>query len=266
MHEPDRKKSSSPPEESEDEEYELEAPDEEAEERRRKAILASIEPTIDINEIYREADRDRGSEILQGWVKNSRGFRFQVKHLLIATAVLAIVLTLGRFEMFWTAAVVLFMLAVAGLYVYLTVEEQKQQAEANRQREAAYARRRAQLAARNAGPVIDQAHAPPQAATRDTGQTELAPEEAAAKETFRFQFSLRELILTMTTAAVLLGLIRILGGPAATATLLGIIALVGLFIYAMGFEPPQIVVLGWWLTLVLYVVVTIVAAVWGSFA
>jgi hypothetical protein len=271
MDPPDRDKFYSPPDESDDDEYELEDPDPELEERRRKAILESLEPTIDIDEIYREADRDRGSEILENWVRNfGFRFRFQVKHLLVATAVLAIVMTLARFELFWTSLIVLIMLSVAGLYVYLTFEQQKQQAEAHRKREAVYARRRAQLAARAAGHVPGEPLEARERAMPETpappDEIELARQEAQVKEPIRFQFSLRQLIMAMTTAAVLLGLVRILGGPAAMATLLGIVALVGLFVYAMGYEPPQIMIFGWWFTLVLYVLATAFTAIWSRFA
>ena len=89
--------------------------------------------SVDIDEIYREADRRRGSEILEGWVRDFRfEFRFQVKHLLIATAVLAIVLTLCRLELLGDALVLLIMLSVAGVYLYVTWQEKKQQDEAER--------------------------------------------------------------------------------------------------------------------------------------
>ena len=86
------------------------------------------------------------------------------------------------------------------------------------------------------------------------------------KEQFRFQFSLRELLMTMTVAAVTLGILRLMGSAETAATLLGLVALFGLVIYAVGYEPPQVVVLGWWLTLVLYVGVSIFAAVWAGLA
>jgi hypothetical protein len=90
-------------------------------------------------------------------------------------------------------------------------------------------------------------------------------EARAVKEPFRFQFSLRQLIIAMTIAAVVLGAMHFLGGPAATATVLGLIALVGLFVFALGYEPPSILVFGWWFTLVLYVAVSLFAAVFGGF-
>ena len=73
-------------------------------------------------------------------------------------------------------------------------------------------------------------------------------------------------MIAMTTAAVIFGLVQILGGAVNAATMLGFVALVGLVVHALGFEPPDIVVLGWWLILVLYVLLSIAAAVWSSFA
>ena len=70
----------------------------------------------------------------------------------------------------------------------------------------------------------------------------------------------------MTMAGVIFGVVSVLGGPANTATILGFTALVGLVIHALGFEPPQFIVLGWWMILVLYVLLSIVTVVWSSFA
>lgn len=252
-----------------DEEYELEPLDEAAEARRSKAALDAIESRVDIDEIYREADRNRGSEILENWVRNFR-FQFQVKHLLIATAVLAIVLTLAKLQLFWTALIILFMLSVFGLTMYLSSEDKKQQAEADRKRQLLYARRRAQTARASGAHVVGEPEIPEEIVRVDIARppddVERAWQEARSAAAFRFQFSLRELIITMTVAAAVLGMVRVLGSPATTATVLGLIALFGLMVYALGFEPPQIVVLGWWLTLVLYVVVSIFAAVWSGFA
>src|SRR6187431_1185627 len=74
-----------------DGEYELEEPDTEAEARRQKAILAARPPAIDVDALYREADRDYGGEILESWV---RGFRFRIEHLMMAPAVLVIAVAL----------------------------------------------------------------------------------------------------------------------------------------------------------------------------
>jgi hypothetical protein len=254
-----------------DADYELEPPDADvlaAEERRAKEAIEATLTSIDIEEIYREESRDRGGEILQEWIRNLK-FRFQVKHLLIGTAVLAIALTLWRWGILGTALVILTMLSIAGVYLYLQWQEKKQRDEAERRRREMYARRRAQLENRggDAENNADQRKlhpvAPPPVLPNETDEVWQA---SMAQEKFRLHFSLREMMLAMTAAAIILGLVQALGGADKAATLLGFVALIGLVVHALGFEPPDIIVLGWWLILVLYVVLSIVAAVWTGFA
>ena len=108
--------------------------------------------SVDIDEIYRDADRRDGDEILDKWARDFR-FQFQVKHLLIATAVLAIALTLWRLELLGTTLAMLFMLSIAGVYLYVQWQEKKQQQEADRRRREMYARQRAYYENRNRGPA-----------------------------------------------------------------------------------------------------------------
>lgn len=254
-----------------DSDYELEPPDADvlaAEERRAKAAIEATRRSIDIDEIYREESRDRGGEILQEWTRNLK-FRFQVKHLLIGTAVLAIALTLWRWGILGTTLVILTMLSIAGLYLYLQWQEKRQRDEADRRRREMYARRRAHFETRGAAGADTGDDAKAESITPPPimpNETDEVWQESMAQEKFRIRFSLRELMLAMTTAAVIFGLVYTLGGAANTATLLGFVALVGLVVHALGFEPPEIVVLGWWLILVLYVVLSIVAAMWSGFA
>ena len=86
-------------------------------------------------------------EILENWVRDFRSFRFQVKHLLIATAVLAIVLTLWpSWICFGTAVVLLVMISVAGaVFLSCSGRRRRPQDEADRRRQEMYARRRAQF-------------------------------------------------------------------------------------------------------------------------
>jgi len=254
-----------------DSEYELEPPDADvlaAEEQRAKAAIEATRASIDIDEIYREDSRDRGGEILQEWTRNLK-FRFQAKHLLIGTALLAIALTLRWWGILGRSLVILMMLSIAGLYLYLQWQEKKQRDEADRRRREMYARRRAGFenqggAAAQVGDetMVEPIPAPPEL----PNETDEVWQESMAQEKFRIHFSLREMMLAMTTAALILGLVRALGGPDKAATLLGVVALVGLVVHALGFEPPEIVVLGWWLILVLYVLLSLVAAMWSGFA
>jgi hypothetical protein len=257
----------------EGDDYELEPPDADviaAEERRGTEAIEATRASIDIDEIYRDADRQRSDEILQNWFRDFKfGFRFQVKHLLIATAVLAIVLTLIKLQRLGTTAVILVMLSVAGLYFYLQWQEKKAQEEATRRRHEMYERRRASMEKMMSGgdAAAAEANSALQKPTEPLpNETDLAWQEAMSRDKFRFSFSMAQMMMAITTAAVILGLMHLLGGPSNTATVLGFAALVGLVVHALGFEPPGIIVLGWWLILVLYVLLSIFAVVLSSFA
>lgn len=255
-----------------DDEYELEPPDPEvlaAEERRTQEAIEESRMAVDIDEIYRDLNRDRSREILEHWVRNFR-FRFQVKHLLIGTAVLAILLTLYRLELLQTAIVLLLMALVVGLFLYLQWQEKKQQDEAEQRRRTLYQRRREYLerklravAEQEAERAVASSHAAIQPMAPDVT---LEPRSQSIQPPLRFQFSLWELMAVMSVAAVVFGLVQVLGGPSNAASLLGLVALLGLVIQAIGFEPPAVVVLGWWIILVLYVLLSIAAVVWSSLA
>jgi hypothetical protein len=256
-----------------DDELELEPPDPDvlaAEKRRGEDAMAELNRTIDIDEIYREAERSREAEILEGWLHGLRGkragFQFQIKHLLFLTALLAIVLTLIRLRILGTALVVLVMVGVAALTLYLQWQEKKRRDEADRRRRQIYAERRAHLNRQRAVPRT-QASEPAPSPDRKTLTAE-APDDAvkkAARPVLRFQFSLRQLMIAMVVAAIVLGLIQVVGGPQNAATMCGMVALVGLVVHAVGFEPPEIVVFGWWILLLLYVTLSIAAAIWSAF-
>lgn len=255
-----------------DDEYELEPPDAEviaAEERRAREVVDATRVSIDIDEIYRDADRQRGSELLERWVRNTDfRFRFQVKHLLIATAVLAIALTLWRLKLFGSTLMLLAMITIAGSYLYLMWQEKRQQQEAERRRRTMYQRQREYYEQRNRpGPASATAGAHA-VADQSASETNAGADSAAdaAPRSLRLQFSLKQLLIAMTAAAVIFGLVSLFGGPANTATMLGFVALLGLVIHALGFEPPEIFVLGWWLVLVLYIVLSMAAVVWSGFA
>jgi hypothetical protein len=245
-------------------EYELEAPDPAvlaAEKRRRDEALAAVERSIDIDAIYRDAEHSRSSAILHGWVKQLRGgFRFQVKHLLIATAVVAMGLTLWRLELLGTAVVLGGMFSIIGVYLYLQWKEKQYQDELADRRRELYARRRA--AQHNPRAIEDRGPAAQQAIPPLENEVDEIWTKAMKDREFRFQFSLAQLMLTMMGAAIALGFISILG-PQNAATLLGLVALVGLVVHAAGFDPPPIVALGWWLLLLFYVLLSFLTVIWN---
>jgi hypothetical protein len=254
---------------ADNDEYELEPPDETVispEERHAQEVARRNRESIHIDDVYRDANRDIGTEIVETWLQGIRlrDFRFQIKHLLIATAVLAIVMTLAKLGALWATLSILVFLSIVGLYGYIKWQESKQQAEADQRREEMYARRR-EFAAKGTIQTIEIPKEPVQAAPATIplprNETDEMWQEATKRESFRFQFSMQDMLIAMTVAAVVLGLIRILGGATPTATLLGLVALGGLVSHVIGFEPPKRIILGWWFILVLYLLLCIFAAV-----
>jgi magnesium-transporting ATPase (P-type) len=143
---------------SDDAELELEPLDPEvlaAEQRRAAAALEVHRTVIDVDEVYRDLDVNRDTAIVDEWLDRLRNFRFQfqVKHLLVLTAVVAVVLVLSVWISLGTVFIVGFMLAVAGVSLYLKLEENKRQEEADRRRRKMYAERRAELARQSGQPV-----------------------------------------------------------------------------------------------------------------
>lgn len=256
-----------------DEDYELEPLDEEilaAEKRRAEETIAASQTAIDVDQIYRDLDERQDGGVLGEWLRGLQGsfeggFRFQVKHLLIATAVLSIALTLWKLGQLGTFLSLATVGGIIGLYLYSEWRESQARAEADRRRDAMYAARRAHFdKSQNSGSSNDdKSPATTIRPIEPLGENDtLLPRTSKPK--FRFQFSLKQLLTLMFVCAFLLGLIQFLGGPGPTATMLGVIALGGLIIHAMGYEPPEIFIFGWWLLLALYVLLGLVGMVWSG--
>jgi hypothetical protein len=266
MDERERDKFYSPPDPTgDDEDYELEPLDPaiaSAEKRHAEQVAEQVRASINIDEVYREADRSRGTEIIENWARNFH-YRFHIKHVLFATAAVVIAIAAAKLGYLVPAVMILIIGSIAGLYFYLSWEERKQQAEADAKREELFAKRREQM--QSIGKVP--AGVEPQRSNEPDTSAAMPPEpaadmwtEAPEPEPFRIRFSVRSLLIAMTVAAVSLGLISVLGsGP--MATVLGLIAFAGLVVHAIGFDPPQPVIFGWWFILLLYVLLTIAGAV-----
>lgn len=266
MDERDRDKFYSPPTPpaGDDEELELEPLDpaiENSEQRHAEEIAERVRASIDIDAVYRDADRNRSEEIVEGWIRNFK-FRPQIKHVAYATAALAVLIAVSSLGQAFPFFAIMTICCVGGLYLYLTWQDRKQQAEAAAKRDALYAKRRAavQPGGRTASRTAE--------AEKDTEEVVRRPDaapdlwsERPRLEPFQLRFSVRSLLIMLTIAAVSFGLIRILGGPGPTATILGFIAVAGLLVHAFGFDPPQAVVLIWWLILALYVILSIAGAI-----
>lgn len=251
--------------EDDDFEYEVEPPDPavlDAEKRRAADVTESVKRSIDIDEIYRDLE-NRDSEVMDAWLAKARGYRFQfqLKHLLVLTAVIAILLTLRRLGVnLITFTVVGAMMAVGGITIYLQWQEKKRLAEADARRQRMYAERRAAMdRARSPGGAPS---APPPAP--------LPPDEletvrsTVERKPYRFRFSLAQFMVAVTCAALILGFVTLLGGMANAATLCGFIALAGLVVHALGYEPPEVIAFVWWVFLLMYVGLSITAAFWAE--
>lgn len=232
------------PDHGDDDELELEPIDPEilaherklAEEKTRQA-----ESAVDIDEVYREADASDPFT----W-DDVRSIRFTTRHLLIATALISVVLTLTQvlecMGLFLVGAISL----AAGWYFVLS-KERRERLERARHREEVE-----QRIAAGRGEDIG-------VGTMTPGSDDAELQEAVAPA-FRFSFSMKEMFGALTVAAVLFALVRGLGGADNAALLLGMIALTGLVVHLIGLDPPAVVVLGWWILLVLYIIVSIWAA------
>ncbi|MEX2169972.1 MAG: hypothetical protein WD851_11730 [Pirellulales bacterium] len=243
-----------PPATSSDDEdvgdYELEGPDEqmlEAAHRRAEAEVEAARSSVDIDALYREAEAETDwSEMWQGF-----RFQFQTKHLLLLTAVVAVITT-AITEAGPLATIVLGVLfCLAGAHAFLAWREHQRQQRLEVRRQQIYQRAHLTRAGTPA------AELPP------LEPVEEVPEPVVEPEPFRFSPSRNELIGTIAVATAIFCLIYFVG-PNSASLLLGLVALGGLVVHAVGFQPPGTVVLGWWLILVMYVIVSLLSAFRGA--
>lgn len=199
---------------------------------------------VDVDELVRKPDySDYDMDV--DWSK-LRQFRFTTRHLLIVTAVLAFCMTLflslgGCMSIFIGSLIAI----GAGWFSVYRVErrEAKERARLKREIEAALGRGKSA----EQSPWIED-------------DESAAAAMATPRKEFRFAFSLKQVFVTMTVAAVVLGLLAFVGPKVLTITL-GAIALAGLAVQTFGwFDPPPAVVLAWWMMLVLYLALGLLIA------
>jgi hypothetical protein len=144
-------RAAAPDDGDDDAELELEPIDAEilaAAKRRAEETVSGATKAVDIDEIYRDIEPNREFRLPTDLFDNLR-VQFGVKHLLIATAVVAVLLTFVHVFGYGGAPVVLFMLAVFAATAYVHLQERKRQAEADRKRQEMYAARRELFRQRN---------------------------------------------------------------------------------------------------------------------
>ncbi len=244
-------------------EYEVEPPDPEvlaAEERRAQEMMAATQLSIDINAVYDEADESHDREYFDDLLRDFR-LRFRTKHLLLATTVVAVVIAVTIQRHAGMIFVLGMLLVIGGATAYLSWKQHQREQELERRREELFTKRRlAQRLLRGRNSARPSAESPVEEAPQEEESEDMWSAEVEEDKKFRLRFSLRELMVAAVCVAVLIGLIVTWTLPI-TATAMGFIALGGLMLHAMGFEPPYEVAFAWWVLLLLYVLLSIVAAV-----
>jgi len=240
----------SPTQEPDDDDFELELEpvDPEIEEHKRLRAIQrtrAAEDSIDVDQLYEETNTGEPTDPID--FGEFKKFQFSIQHLLIATALLSVVLTVEKLTSGCTAVVITIATAVAAGWWYVLRQERRQRA----QKEADLAKFKARIAAQRAKEDSKPVSEPV--------SVEDPIAEPAQSPKFDFAFSLKEMFAAFTAAAVLLGLVSLMGAQNA-AMLLGLIALSGLALSAVGFDPPRLVILGWWLLLVLYLLFGVMTA------
>jgi hypothetical protein len=235
-----------------EEELELEPRDPEilaAEQRRAREAVEVAQASVDVDEIYRESSRKHDYDF------DISDFRpqFQVKHMLMATAALAIVMALYSNMGAITAILFVVLAAVGSTLVYLNRKEQAEADLREEDRQRRYKRMQQLREAQRTGQAAE-----PETPIEDIREVVAA---SSAGDLFRFKFGKEEATIAAICAAVVLSLLSVLG-PGSTALVLGLVALIGLIFEAAGFDAPRMVLLAWWFLLLIYIFVSVVAAVW----
>jgi hypothetical protein len=250
---------SQPPEDDDDDfELELEPVDPEIIAHQQARVQHTVESAvkkIDVDELYEGHSNYSDLELDLSGLK---GFRFTTRTLLVLTAILAIAMTI---RLMWDGCMVIFLgmiAAVAAGFYWTAKQDRQKELERIRRREEFFANK-----GKPAVPGVAATAAPAQPASPfDPEPAEVEPAEPAEKRPFfdvKVAFSMKELFITMTVAAVAMGLSLLMPLPI-LAMILGFIALGGLIANTAGYEPPRLVVLGWWLLMVFYLAVGLFAA------
>jgi hypothetical protein len=231
-----------PIDDDDDAELELEPVDPEILEMERQRAQRKTDDAvarIDPDELFREEGEIGLGVDWQGW----KQFRFTTRHLLILTAMLALVMTLfTTVENPCSGIAILCVIALGAGWYWVLRQERRQETDRARRREEFFAShgQRGEVATTEPAEGV---------AAATTGR----------RFDFKFAFSLRELFIAMTVAAIVLGLLRLFGKDN-MALALGVVALLGLVVQTAGFDAPRMLVLGWWILLVLYLAVGVLAA------
>lgn len=249
-----------------DAELELEPVDAEilaAAKRRAEETVVAATRAVDIDQIYRDVEPVREVRLPTDLFENFR-FQFQVKHLLIATAVVAVLLTIRTAFGTGGAIAIVFMLSVFAATAYFQVQERKRQAAADRRRQEMYAARREHFGIggpQTAG-AADNADNTSARRLSPADFERVASRPPVERTPLRGRLTVGQWLAAGGCAVLLIWIVSMVGGPQNAAVLFGAIALAGLVVHALGYDPPEVVAFTWWLMLVLYIGLGILTTVW----
>lgn len=243
------------------EDYELEPIDPVVIEHQQKMATRAVDEaaaSLDVSALY--AERDRMQE-LEDFTKDFK-FQFGVKHMLMATAGLAILLSLAKIFSGFGALILVALVGLGGAHAYLAWKDRQRMARIQEKRDTIIAMNRGQRAGETTA-----AEAKEKLAQLEAQQSAAAAEESLLPKVDRpplkIAFSIKEVLIAMTVAAIALGFLKFVGGTLGrdiSAAILGLLSVTGLAVYAIGMEVPGVVVLGWWVVLLMYIVVSLVSA------
>lgn len=217
----------SDPQPSEDDELELEPIDSEilAQERARGKRKTDYAQAAVNEDLIRQAEELNDPISMEELKK----LRFTTRHLMMVTGLLSLVMTFSLLWGFGLGMFVAAMCALAAGWFFTMMRERHQQQAVDQLRH--------QLAE---GPQ------------REAGDDQTERVEPPVKPMeLDFSFSRKQLLIAFSVAAILLALVSLLGAGT-LSIVLGMVALGGLIAQAVGVEAPPTVVLGWWILLVLY--------------
>ncbi len=204
-----------------------------------------------------DADLIRQAEELGDPVslEDLKKFRFTTRHLMTLTALLALVMAFCQWLGAGLGLFVSAVIAVSSGWFFTMRREQHQRHAVDQLRQ--------ELATQQADRTRSEGEQPDTKSETGAKNGPFENDDPLARTTKRpelnFSFSLKEMFITFIVAALLLGLVRLFG-PGPLAMFFGMIALAGLIAQAVGVETPPIAVFGWWILLVLYILL----GLWSS--
>jgi hypothetical protein len=217
-----------------------------AERERAERKTTEALSRVDVEEVVREAVPDDGYDLDLSPLKH---FRFTTRHLLLLTAVLAVAMTMKQQLSGVMALFVAAVVGVAGGWFYIWREERRREAQRQRLKET--------LLSKGFGTGRTGVDAGSEGTAGMNPAARMEPRPA-----FRFSFSTKQLLITTAVAAVVFMLLKTIN-PEVLSLTLGILAILGIVVYAAGFDAPPALILGWWLLLAIYLAVGFLAAILG---